>query len=124
MIPSHVQILLTDFRHDLESFYQRLQLAPPYDTVEKALTCLSTLVQEKTAEEQQQISDNKITKWKLYQKAIIDSGLYKKHRGIIVGLLRSQNATNIPEVQRYLQEPFMNTEPFIKPCLSGCYPHT
>jgi len=114
MIPSHVQILLTDFRHDLESFYQRLQLAPPYDTVEKALTCLSTLVQANTAEEQQQIADNKITKWKLYQRAIIDSGLYKKHRGIIVGLLRSQNATNIPEVQRYLQEPFMNTEPFIK----------
>jgi len=114
MIPSHVQILLTDFRHDLESFYQRVQLAPPYDTVEKALTCLSTLVQAKTAEEQQHIADNKISKWTLYQKAIIDSGLYKKHRGIIASLLRSQNATDIPEVQRYLQEPFMNTEPFIK----------
>ena len=109
MIPSHVQTLLADFRHDLESFYQRLQLAPPYDTVEKALTCLSTLVQAKPAHEQQQIADNNISKWKLYQKAIIDSGLYKKHRGIIIGLLRSQNVTDIPEVQRYLQEPFLGT---------------
>jgi len=109
MTPSSVQILLTDFRHDLESFYRRLQLAPPYDTVEKALTCLSTLVQAETAEEQQKIADNKITKWKLYQKAIIDSGLNKKHRGIIVGLLRSQHATDIPEVQGYIQEPFLET---------------
>ncbi len=112
MTPSPVKILLTDFRHDLESFYQRLQLAPPYDSVEKALTCLGTLVQTKTADEQQHIADNKITKWKLYQKAIIESGLYKKHRGIIAGLLRSQNMTDIPEVQRYLQEPFLESKTF------------
>ena len=89
MIPSNVQILLTDFRHDLESFYQRLHLAPPYDSVEKALSSLSTLIQTKTADEQQHIADNSISKWKLYQKAMIESGLYKKHRGIIAGLLRS-----------------------------------
>ena len=63
MTPSPVKILLKDFRHDLESFYQRLQLAPPYDSVEKALTCLATLVQTKTSDEQQHIADNKITKW-------------------------------------------------------------
>lgn len=112
MTPTPVKIILTDFRHDLESFYQRLQLTPPYDSVEKALTCLSTLMQTKTADEQQHIADNKISKWKLYQIAIIDSGLYKKHRGIIAGLLRSQNATDIPEVQRYLQEPFLETQAF------------
>ncbi len=116
MIPSNVQILLTDFRHDLESFYQRLHLAPPYDSVEKALSSLSTLIQTKTADEQQHIADNSISKWKLYQKAMIESGLYKKHRGIIAGLLRSQDTTDIPEVQRYLQEPFLNTKIF---CNSG-----
>ena len=112
MTPAPVKILLKDFRHDLESFYQRLQLAPPYDSVEKALTCLATLVQTKTADEQQHIADNTIPKWELYQKAIIESGLYKKHRGIIAGLLRSQNMTDIPEVQRYLQEPFLESKTF------------
>lgn len=37
MTPAPVKIILTDFRHDLESFYQRLQLAPPYDSVEKSV---------------------------------------------------------------------------------------
>lgn len=110
MPPSPVQILLTDFRRDLESFYQRLQLTPPYDSVEKALTCLSNLMQTKPPDEQQQIADNEIHKWMLYQKAVIESGLYKKHRGIIAGLLRSQNTAEIPEAQRYIQEPFLDQQ--------------
>lgn len=109
MIPSHVQALLTEFRKDLELFYQRLHLAPPYDSVEKALACLSSLIQTKTEDEQQLISENETNKWALYQKAMIESGLHKKHRGIIAGLLRSQNPTDIPEAQRYIQAPFLNT---------------
>jgi len=108
MTPPHIQVLQTDFRHNLESFYRRLQLAPPYDSVEKALHCLFALVQTKTPQEQQHIADDNVTKWKLYQKAVVESGLYKKHRGIIAGLLRSQNSSDIPEVQRYIQEPFLS----------------
>lgn len=105
----HIQTLLKDFRDDLESFYQRLQLAPPYDSVEKALACFSHLVQTKTDDEQQQLAHDQIRKWKLYQRAVIESGLYKKHRGIISALLRSQHSTDTPEALRYLEEAFMNS---------------
>ena len=37
-------IMQTEFRGSLRLFYSRLQLAPPYDSVEKALRHLTTSV--------------------------------------------------------------------------------
>jgi hypothetical protein len=107
MTPPRIQIFLTEFRQELESFYQHLQLAPPYDSVEKALACLARRLRNQTTEEQHQLTHDETLKWKLYQEAVVESGLHRKHRGIIVGLLRSQGPTFIPEAQHYLKEPFL-----------------
>ena len=104
------QSIVKDFRQDLEGFYRQLQLAPPYDSVEKALNYLSNLVKTKTPDEQQQIVQDQAQKWRLYQEAIIQSGLNRKHRGIITGILRSQQLTDFPEAQRYIREPFLNQQ--------------
>lgn len=96
-----------DFRQNIEEFYATLKLAPPYHSVEKAVTCLSTLLHEKTAEEQQEISQDQGLKWKLYQQAFIESGLSKKHRGIISGLAQTQKLECFSQEHRYFLEPFL-----------------
>ena len=109
MRSSDVQKLVAEFRQNLESFYQRLGLAPPYHSVERALSCLATRFQQHTPEEQRQITTDPTSKWKLFQEAVIESGLNRKHRGIIAGILRSQNPNTIPEDQRYLEQPFLTS---------------
>ena len=109
MLSPDVQKLVIEFRQDLESFYQRLQLAPPYHSVEKALSCLTTRLQQHTPEEQHQIASEPTSKWKLFQEAVVESGLNRKHRGIIAGILRTQNPDAIPEEERYLKEPFLTS---------------
>ena len=100
------QALLTEFRQNLEAFYAALQLAPPYDSVEKTIRYLSTLFKTKTAEEQAQLLGNDSLRWQLHVQAVIDSGLHKKHRGIITGLTRTDAVDQFPESLRYLLEPF------------------
>ena len=109
MLSPDVQKLVIEFRQNLESFYQRMQLAPPYHSVEKALSCLTTRLQQHTPEEQHQIASEPTRKWKLFQEAVIESGLNRKHRGIIAGILRSQNPNTVPEDQRYLEQPFLTS---------------
>lgn len=110
MASSEVKAFTTELRENLELFYQCLQLAPPYHSVEKALACLATRLQNQTTEEQQQMSLENTMKWKIYLEAIIESGLNKKHRGIISGLLREQDLTFLPESIRYLKEPFLTSQ--------------
>lgn len=38
------QVLKEEFRRHLETFYARLNLAPPYESVEKAVRTLTTIV--------------------------------------------------------------------------------
>ena len=109
MLSSDVQKLVAEFRKNLESFYQRLHLAPPYHSIEKALSYLATRFQQHTPEEQHQITTDPASKWKLFQEAVVQSGLNRKHRGIITGILRSQNPNTIPEDQRYLEQPFLTS---------------
>ncbi len=106
MSPHDCQTLLNEFRQNLEAFYAALKLAPPYDSVEKTIRCLSTLFKTKTVEEQEQLLVNDSLRWKLYVQAFIDSGLHKKHRGIIIGLARNDDLGQFPESVRYLLEPF------------------
>lgn len=100
------QALLNEFRQNLEAFYAALKLAPPYDSVEKTIRCLSALFKTKTAEEQAQLLNNDALRGKLHVQAFIDSGLHKKHRGIITGLAGTDAIEQFPESLRYLLEPF------------------
>ena len=112
MSPAHVmshhdcQALLNEFRQNLAAFYAALKLAPPYDSVEKTIRGLSALLKTKTAEEQAQLLGDDALKGKLHIQAFIDSGLHKKHRGIITGLARTDAIDQFPESLRYLLEPF------------------
>jgi hypothetical protein len=100
------QTLLAEFRENLEAFYAELKLAPPYDSVEKTIRCLSDLFKTKTAEEQAQVLSDNALKWRLHVQAFVDSGLHKKHRGIITGLAHTDAFDRFPESLRYLLEPF------------------
>ena len=106
MSPRDCQALLNEFRRNLEAFYAALNLAPPYDSVEKTIRCLSALFNAKTAEEQAQLLGDDSLRWELHVRAFIDSGLHKKHRGIITGLVRTEAFDQFPESLRYLLEPF------------------
>lgn len=88
-IDPHTQDHLDEFREHLEGFYASLKLAPPYHSIEKALSTLLSLFAQKTQVERVEIKNNETIKNHLYCKAFIDSGLYKKHRGIITGMLKS-----------------------------------
>ena len=102
------QNLLSEFRQNLEAFYAELKLAPPYDSVEKTIRCLDNLFKAKTAEEQAQVLSDNALKWQLHMQAFIDSGLHKKHRGIITGLAQTDAFDQFPESLRYLLEPFQS----------------
>ncbi len=100
------QRLLGEFRANLEAFYAEMKLAPPYDSVEKTIRCLDSLLKARTTEEQTQVFSDHALRRQLHVQAIIDSGLQKKHRGIIAGLVRTDAFEQFPESLRYLLEPF------------------
>ena len=91
-----LQILRDEFRRHLETFYARLKLAPPYESVEKALRALTTAVHAMPKEEQRRIITNSAARWEQFVRAFHTSGLAKKHRGIIAGLARNRAALDLP----------------------------
>ncbi|NOU08910.1 MAG: hypothetical protein HOO98_02680 [Nitrospira sp.] len=90
------QILKEEFRRHLEIFYAHLKLAPPYESVEKAIRMLTTIVHALPKEEQVRIVSDPILHWQPFAQAFDASGLAKKHRGIIAGLARTRSALNLP----------------------------
>ncbi len=90
------QILREEFRRHLESFYTRLKLAPPYESVEKAIRTLTTTVHALPKDEQARIVADPLLQWQQFRDAFERSGLVKKHRGIIAGLVRDRSALNLP----------------------------
>ncbi|MFO0698777.1 MAG: hypothetical protein U0236_06075 [Nitrospira sp.] len=90
------QVLKDEFRRHLETFYARLNLAPPYESVEKAVRTLTTLVHAFPADEQSKIVADPSLQWQHFRSAFETSGLVKKHRGIIIGLVRDRAAVNLP----------------------------
>jgi len=109
MTTPEAQTFLTELRENLELFYQCLQLAPPYDSVEKTLTCLAARIRDQTTDQQHEMANDNTVKWEIFLEAIVESGLHKKHRGIIAGLLGGQGAIFLPESIRYLKEPFLTS---------------
>jgi hypothetical protein len=98
--------LQQEYRKELENFYAWLQLTPPYHSVEKAIQCLGQTVEQQSEKRQQEIFETYPLKWSFFQKAFIESGLAKKHRGIISGLAAHQDLTVIPESHQYFMKAF------------------
>jgi len=94
--PDPLQTLKAEFRHHLETFYAGLQLAPPYESVEKAIRTLTTMIHGLPIEDQTKIMADPGLRWQQFQLAFDASGLAKKHRGIIAGLVRNRSALNLP----------------------------
>ena len=91
-----VESLRNEFREHLETFYGRLKLAPPYDSVEKALASLVTKLNQLPPDEIAALSVDAAGRWRHFRQAFIESGLNLKHRGIIAGLARSRNSLDLP----------------------------
>jgi len=97
-VSSHdpLQRLREAFRAHLETFYARLKLAPPYESVEKAIRTLTTAVHALPKDEQARIAADPALQWQQFRQAFETSGLVKKHRGIIAGLVRNRAALDLP----------------------------
>jgi hypothetical protein len=91
-----VQALRDEFRSHLETFYSQLKLAPPYESVEKAIRALTTAVHTLPKTEQARLAHESDLKWAQFRRAFETSGLAKKHRGIIAGLARDRQGLDLP----------------------------
>jgi hypothetical protein len=94
--PDHIQALREEFRHHLELFYAQLKLAPPYESVEKAIRSLTTSVHALTPSERARLTTDATVRWQHFRQAFESSGLSKKHRGIIAALARNRSGLNLP----------------------------
>jgi hypothetical protein len=90
------QWLREEFRRHLEIFYAQLKLAPPYESVEKAIRALTTNLHALPPLEQERIAADPALQWEQFRRAFESSGLAKKHRGIIAGLARNRAALDLP----------------------------
>jgi hypothetical protein len=93
---SPIDSLKDEFRHHLETFYAQLKLAPPYESVEKAIRSLVTSVHALPSAEQARLTRTSDLRWEQFRRAFEVSGLSKKHRGIIAGLARNRSSLNLP----------------------------
>ena len=95
--PDVTNTLCQDFRTHLETFFHYLKLAPPYHSVEKAIAQLKATLSAMPAEQRNQLGSNPDHQWALYTQMFVEAGLPLKHRGIIAGLVRSQQISGIPQ---------------------------
>ena len=102
--PDQFHALKEEFRRHLEMFYAKLKLAPPYESVEKAVRTLTTIIHALPIDEQNQINADSALRWRQFKRAFEASGLAKKHRGIIAGLARNRSAVELPaEYDHFLE---------------------
>jgi O-acetyl-ADP-ribose deacetylase (regulator of RNase III) len=92
----HTLALREEFRHHLETFYAQLKLAPPYESVEKAIRSLTTSVHALPPVERARLATDATARWQHFRQAFESSGLSKKHSGIIAGLARNRSGLNLP----------------------------
>ena len=101
------QWLRDDFRRQLEVFYAGLKLAPPYHSVEKAIMSLSERLKEMGMDERARAAADPTTRWMEYRKAFVQAGLHRKHRGIIAGLVRSKQTTDLPSEHEHFLNAYL-----------------
>lgn len=94
--PDPIESLKDEFRRHLDLFYAKLQLAPPYESVEKAVRTLTSAVHAMPREEQLRVASDSSARWEQFRAAFETSGLAKKHRGIISGLVRNRSSLDLP----------------------------
>lgn len=87
--------LREEFRRHLETFYAQLKLAPPYESVEKALRALTTSIHSLPPAERESLATDAAMRWQHFRQAFEASGLSRKHRGIITGLARNRSSLNL-----------------------------
>jgi hypothetical protein len=101
-----IQWLGDEFRRHLELFYAKLQLAPPYHSVEKAVSELTRTLRALPPEEPRLVQSDPARQWQLYRQAFVESGLSRKHRGIITEMVRSGKIADLPSLYKVFLEPF------------------
>lgn len=100
--------LRRDFRERLAFLYARLQLAPPYHTVELAVALLAAKVKAGPAEESRRLLEDPSRRWTLYRESFVEAGLNQKHRGIIAGLIRSGRTGDVPHEYETLLDTYLS----------------
>lgn len=105
--PDQFQALKEEFRGRLETFYAKLKLASPYESVEKAIRTLTTIIQALPMEEQTRVMGDPALRWQQFQRAFRLSGAAKKHRGIIAGLARDRSTVDLPPEYDHFLECFL-----------------
>jgi len=106
-----VLALRDEFRSHLEIFYSRLKLAPPYESVEKALRSLTTAVHGLPDVQRARLAQDPVQKWDQFRRAFETSGLAKKHRGIIAGLARNREGLELPAEYDHFLDLFTSSSP-------------
>jgi hypothetical protein len=102
-LSDHTLAIREEFRHHLETFYAQLKLAPPYESVEKAVRSLTTSIHALPPLERARLTTDATARWQHFRQAFQSSGLSKKHRGIIAGLARNRSNLNLlPEYDHFL----------------------
>jgi len=98
-------LLESTFRDRLGDFYRSLQVTPPYHSVEKAVLSLRDVLRDMNVQELRHLQGDEHALGVFYTGIIKDSGLAKKHRGIIARLL-SQNVDRLPPTCRVFAAAF------------------
>lgn len=92
-------------------FYSRLKLAPPYESVEKAIRSLTTAMHRLPGDEQLRLLQDPELKWQQFRQAFETSGLAKKHRGIIAGMAQHRSRVDLPAEYDYFLTLFTSPTP-------------
>jgi hypothetical protein len=101
--PDLTQVLREEFRSHLQTFYAQLKLAPPYESVEKAVRALTTALHGLPIAQRTRIAEDSALKWEQFRLAFETSGLSRKHRGIIAGLAGHGKTFSLPpEYEHFL----------------------
>ena len=99
------QRLEQTFQERTTLFYRSLQITPPYHSVEKAKLALRETLISLPSPHLQALADDERAMAALFTQVFIDSGLAKKHRGIIRGLL-ARNPERLPAECRSLADAY------------------
>lgn len=109
--PDLTRALRQEFRSHLETFYSHLKLAPPYESVEKAIRVLTTAVHGLSNAQQARLAQDPELKWKQFRQAFETSGLARKHRGIIAELARTRERLGLPPEYDHFLSLFTSSPP-------------
>jgi hypothetical protein len=93
--------LEADFRQRVTLLYRSLQITPPYHSVEKAVLALRDTLTALPEPTLRATATDPASLNALFTQVFIDSGLAKKHRGIINKLLGDRPELLAPECQPF-----------------------